>query len=66
MALEYILLLVLSAMFIFGSFSGTKGPVNMFAKATPFLAHRVEAYTMTGYGFFSVENGHGRPVGWRR
>ncbi len=51
MVVEYLLLLVVSAMILAGAFSIGNGPVAMFQKGSPFLAKIVEDHLETGEAF---------------
>ena len=51
MVVEYLLLLVVSAMIIAGAFSRGNGPVTMFRKDSPHLAHIVEMHLESGEPF---------------
>ncbi len=66
MALEYLLLLFVSALLLAGSFGMETGPVKMFAESSPKLAHHLERRLTTGEGFFDRDKGTQRYVGWRR
>ncbi|MGI9549135.1 MAG: hypothetical protein ACR2M7_04075 [Bdellovibrionales bacterium] len=67
MALEYFLILVMSAAILAGSFGMSTGPVKMFSESSPKLAHRLERKLMTGSQFFVRTKGiDGHSVGWKR
>ena len=57
MAIEYILLLTMSAILLAASFSPARGPVAMFKESGPVLAARMEKRLMTGQGFFKRDGG---------
>lgn len=59
MVVEYLLLLVISAMILAGSFGLDTGPVKMFQESTPYLAKKLEQHLETGEGFKP-------PQGWHR
>jgi len=65
-ALEYLLLLFMSALILAASFGMSTGPVKMFAQSSPKLAHRLEQRLVTGYEFFNRSSGTARYVGWKR
>ena len=64
MAIEYILLLTMSAILLAASFSPDRGPVAMFKESGPVLAARMEKRIMTGQGFFKRDGG-GRAINWK-
>ncbi len=66
MALEYVLLLSVSAILLVSSFGMNTGPVKMFSEASPMLAHRLERRIVTGNGFFVRTTGAQKYVGWKR
>ena len=51
MVVEYMLLLLISAIILMGSFGLSTGPVKMFQKSTPYLAQKLEQQMETGEGF---------------
>ena len=61
MVVEYLLLLLISAMILAGSFGLNTGPVKMFQESTPYLAKKVEWNLETGKGFKPKA-----PQGWNR
>ena len=66
MALEYILLLSVSALLLVGSFGVNTGPVKMFSESSPKLAHQIERRLTTGHEFFNRNAGTQTYVGWKR
>ena len=51
MVVEYLLLLMISAIILVGAFGFNTGPVGMFKKNAPYLAYKVERHLETGQGF---------------
>ncbi len=51
MVVEYLLLLVVSAMILAGAFGLKTGPVAMFKEGSPFLAFRIESHLESGECF---------------
>ena len=51
MVVEYLLLLVVSAMILAGAFSIGNGPVKMFQKNSPHLAYKIEKHLESGETF---------------
>ena len=52
MVVEYMLLLLISAMILAGAFGLDTGPVKMFQEKTPSLAFRVQENMETGTAFY--------------
>ena len=53
MVVEYLLLLLISAMILAGAFGLNTGPVKMFQNKTPSLAYLVQENLETGRAFHS-------------
>ena len=61
MVVEYLLLLLISAIILAGAFGLSTGPVKMFQGSTPYLAKKVELNLETGEDFKPKA-----PQGWQR